>query len=88
MARALLFIIWIVFDRSGLLISGIMLGESPHNICILWIERRTKASVTRRAIIGTPSPLLMFQRVFLYSLLSVTSSMRSALKLAMTYWRN
>ena len=39
MAEDFLFFIWIVFDRSGLLIPGIMLGESPNNLCILWIER-------------------------------------------------
>jgi len=75
MAEDFLFFIWIIFDRSGLLIPGIMLGESPNNFCILWIERRTKVSVTFRAIMGTPSALLMFRRVFLYSLLSVTASM-------------
>ena len=71
MAKAFFFG-WIVFDRSGLLIPGIMLGESPHNLCIPWIERGTKASVTLRAIMGTPSALLMFQQVFLCSLLSET----------------
>jgi len=34
-----LFLIRIVSDGSGLLISGIMFGEIPHNLAILGIER-------------------------------------------------
>ncbi len=42
MAKAFLFL-WIVFDRSGLLIPGILVGESPHNFSMPRIERMDQA---------------------------------------------
>ena len=43
MEKCLLFDIWLVFDPSGLLISGIMLGEIPHDFAIFGIERVNKS---------------------------------------------